>query len=141
MRRWLPVALLSTVQIANFRFEPQTLEISAGAGVTWRNADEEIHAIVAADGSFASPASFAAAPAGRTYQVWLRHGSVWTSLGTAEPDATGRARLIADDPACATAPDALAVTLEPAEGSAAPTGPVVVRWPAGSDPVAHPAHE
>src|SRR5262249_28464348 len=54
---------------------------------------------------------FPAPPARHTYQVWLRHGSVWTSLGTAEPDANGHARLIADDPACATTPDELAVTL------------------------------
>ena len=56
MGRWfLVAALAATVQISNFRFQPETLEVPAGSSVTWRNADEEIHAIVAADGSFASP--------------------------------------------------------------------------------------
>ena len=56
MGRWLLIAALAAqVQIANFRFEPQTVEIPAGSSVTWRNGDEEIHAVVAADGSFASP--------------------------------------------------------------------------------------
>ena len=56
MGRWLPIAALAAqVQIANFRFEPQTVENPAGSSVTWRNGDEEIHAVVAADGSFASP--------------------------------------------------------------------------------------
>ena len=55
MGRWLlVVGLLATVQISNFRFEPQTLEVPAGSSVTWKNGDEEIHAIAAADGSFAS---------------------------------------------------------------------------------------
>lgn len=56
MGRWLLIAALAAqVQIANFRFEPQTLEIPAGSSVTWRNTDEEIHSIFAADGSFSSP--------------------------------------------------------------------------------------
>ena len=56
MGRWLLVAALAaTVQISNFRFQPETLEVPAGTSVTWRNADEEIHAVVAADASFASP--------------------------------------------------------------------------------------
>src|SRR5262249_19382476 len=53
------------------------------------------------------------APAGRTYQAWARHGTTWTSLGTADPDADGSARLIAESPELGTLPDALEVTLEP----------------------------
>ena len=66
MGRWLLASLLlvaspalaapdATVSISNFRFQPDTLEVPAGTSVTWRNGDEEIHAVVAADGSFASP--------------------------------------------------------------------------------------
>lgn len=72
---------------------------------------------------------FAAAPAGRTYQAWVRREDAWTSLGTVAPDATGAARLIVEAPALAALPSAVEITIEPAGGSAAPSGPVVVRWP------------
>ena len=71
---------------------------------------------------------FPPAPAGETYQTWVRHGATWTSLGTVLPDAGGGARLLAENPALAALPDALEVTLEPRTGSAAPSGPVVVAW-------------
>ena len=71
---------------------------------------------------------FAAAPAGRAYQAWARHGATWTSLGIAEPDSAGSARLIAENGALGTLPDGVEVTLEPTAGSAAPRGPVVVAW-------------
>jgi RNA polymerase sigma-70 factor, ECF subfamily len=72
---------------------------------------------------------FPPAPAGQTYQAWVRHGREWVSLGTARPDASGAARLIAEGPAFATLPDEIEVTREPAGGSAAPTGTVVVSAP------------
>jgi hypothetical protein len=71
---------------------------------------------------------FPPAPAGETYQAWARHGATWMSLGTAEPDATGGARLIPEDPALAALPDALEVTLEPRGGSPAPGARIVVSW-------------
>src|SRR5437867_3867 len=71
---------------------------------------------------------FPPAPAGKTYQAWVRHGVTWTSLGTAQPDAGGSARLIAESSALSVLPDGLEVTLEPLAGSAAPTGRVVVAW-------------
>ena len=71
---------------------------------------------------------FLPAPAGQTYQVWVRHGATWTSLGTAEPDPDGSARLIAESPALAALPDGLEVTLEPRTASAAPHGRIVVAW-------------
>jgi RNA polymerase sigma-70 factor (ECF subfamily) len=67
--------------------------------------------------------------AGRTYQAWIRHQGIWTSLGTAQPDADGNARLIAEGPGLAVLPEAVQVTQEPAGGSAAPSGPMVVVWP------------
>jgi hypothetical protein len=60
----------------------------------------------------------------------LREG-VWISLGTALPDADGRARIVAEDDAIAFPPEALRVTLEPASGSAKPQGRAVVAWPSG----------
>ena len=72
---------------------------------------------------------FPPAPAGQTYQAWVRHGLEWVSLGTARLDASGAARLIAEGPAFATLPDEIEVTREPAGGSASPTGTVVVSAP------------
>jgi RNA polymerase sigma-70 factor (ECF subfamily) len=70
-----------------------------------------------------------APPAGRVYQGWVRHGETWTSLGLLRVDAQGQGRLIAEAPALAAPPDAIEVTLEPAGGSEAPSGPVVIVWP------------
>jgi anti-sigma-K factor RskA len=66
-------------------------------------------------------------PNGQAYQAWARQDGVWHSLGIVQLDASGHALVIVDQPAQRT-PEALQVTLEPAGGSAVPTGPVVVSW-------------
>jgi RNA polymerase sigma factor (sigma-70 family) len=86
-------------------------------------------------------AHFAPPPADRVYQGWIRHGTVYTSLGAALPDANGHALLVAEDAALAADPEELVVTVEPAAGSSAPTGPTVVSWPKRSDPVGDAPHE
>ena len=58
----------------------------------------------------------------------VRHDQQWTSLGTFVPGTNGYAIVIADDAALATSPDAVQVTLEPAGGSQAPTGAVILAW-------------
>ncbi len=72
---------------------------------------------------------FSPAPHGHVYQAWLLHDGVWTSLGTMMPDGSGAARLIIQNPAVASTPDALEITLEPSGGNQSPSGPVVVTWP------------
>jgi RNA polymerase sigma factor (sigma-70 family) len=72
---------------------------------------------------------FSPAAEGKTYQAWARRGQSWVSLGTVRPDARGDARVIIEGPEVAVLPDALQVTLEPAGGSAIPTGPVIVSAP------------
>jgi RNA polymerase sigma factor (sigma-70 family) len=69
---------------------------------------------------------FQPAPAGETYQAWVRHGEAWASLGTVRPDARGAARLIVEGAAVDRLPDAIEITLEPARGSPSPHGPVIV---------------
>jgi hypothetical protein len=69
------------------------------------------------------------APSGHVYQAWLRHEGAWISLGTAVPQADGRARIVAQGPALAAPAETLQVTLEPAPGSAVPSGPLVIAWP------------
>jgi RNA polymerase sigma-70 factor (ECF subfamily) len=76
-----------------------------------------------------------APPSGFVYQAWLLHEGLWISLGTALPDASGKARIVAEQPAVASPPEALRVTLEPAPGSSQPQGRTVIAWPAG-DPAA-----
>jgi len=68
-------------------------------------------------------------PAGQVYQAWLRREGAWVSLGVAEPDADGKARIVAQGPALAGRPEALKVTVEPAGSSAVPSGRLVVAWP------------
>lgn len=68
-------------------------------------------------------------PQGKTYQAWVRHGSAWTSLGVVRVDAQGEGRIIAEGPLFEALPEDIEVTIEPAGGSAVPTGPVVVHWP------------
>lgn len=75
---------------------------------------------------------FQPAPAGETYQAWVRHGATWTSLGTVRPDANGAARLIVEGPGLAAMPDAIEITREPARGSPSPHGPVIVSGRPGS---------
>ncbi len=72
--------------------------------------------------------AFGAPSAGETYQAWALAGGRWRSLGTVAPGADGKALLIAEDPALAAWPEAVEVTREPAGGSAAPRGPVVIAW-------------
>lgn len=68
------------------------------------------------------------APAGKVYQVWGRYNGTWVSLGVAHLDTNGYTLMILDKHDRG-APQALQVTLEPAGGSATPTGQVVVAWP------------
>ncbi len=72
--------------------------------------------------------NFSPASQGQTYQGWVLHLGKWISLGTVLPDANGNAVLIAENPGLAVAPEAIEVTLEPAGGNPAPTGPVVITW-------------
>jgi hypothetical protein len=69
------------------------------------------------------------APAGKLYQAWLWQQGTWVSLGTAVPNADGRARIVAASPALAAPPGGLQVTLEAAPGSASPNGLLVIAWP------------
>ena len=71
---------------------------------------------------------FAPAPAGETYQAWVRHDGSWHALGTVHLNSDGSALLIAEGPEVAAAPEAVQVTREPARGSPHPTGPVVASW-------------
>jgi hypothetical protein len=71
------------------------------------------------------------APAqGSIYQLWLRTAGQPVSLGTFVPDASGRATVALDSaPAVPRPVTSVVVTLEPASGRSAPSGPVVLVRP------------
>jgi anti-sigma-K factor RskA len=67
-----------------------------------------------------------ALPAGRVYQLWTITGAAPTGAGTFTPDTQGAASTSGSVSAGAPKPDAFAVTIEPAGGSASPTMPIVM---------------
>jgi hypothetical protein len=74
-----------------------------------------------------SAASLPAPPPGSTYQVWVvTSAPAPLSAGLIEPDANGRVNAVFATPPDIPQPVAVAVTLEPAGGVPAPTGPKVL---------------
>jgi anti-sigma-K factor RskA len=61
--------------------------------------------------------------AGKTYQVWVVTANAPLSAGLVEPDPEGRVMSVFNTPPDIPAPVAVAVTVEPAGGVPAPTGP------------------
>jgi anti-sigma-K factor RskA len=64
-----------------------------------------------------------ALPAGRVYQLWLVTATAPVSVGLLTPDESGRVNIVAAPPRLPGPIAAIAVTLEPAGGVPAPTGP------------------
>jgi RNA polymerase sigma factor (sigma-70 family) len=107
--------------------ETQALRLTAAAGVS--NSTHAVYRDRAGAGiAVLTLDDFLPAPRGRIYQAWVHENGAWISLGMANPDAGGGARLVIEKPALATPPDAVEITLEPSGGSHAPSGPVVVSW-------------
>src|SRR5712692_6389420 len=69
-------------------------------------------------------------PSGKTYQAWTQREGKWISLGQGVPDASGRGLIVYEESVPLTPPEALQLTLEPEGGSASPTGPPLISWPA-----------
>ena len=111
-----------------------SLRLSAAAGVPeathahyWTRAGSDVAVL--------TTSNLAPAPNGKMYRAWVLAGGRWIALGTVTPDAGGSARLIAQDPALAEAPQGVAVTLEEQANASGPTGPVVIGWsPDGTGP-------
>ncbi|MDQ6894178.1 MAG: sigma-70 family RNA polymerase sigma factor [Acidobacteriota bacterium] len=88
---------------------------------TWRSRNGSPIAVV-------TFSSFPHAPAGKVYRLWMARSGHWTPIGTAVPDADGRARLIAENPVLAELPDAIEIRLEGPVPGASPAGSEIVRW-------------
>jgi RNA polymerase sigma-70 factor (ECF subfamily) len=71
---------------------------------------------------------FPPTPAGQTYQAWVLHQGIWTSLGVVQPDASGGARLVAEASTLTALPEAIQITVEPVGGSTTPSESAVVAW-------------
>lgn len=66
-------------------------------------------------------------PSGRTYQLWAISGGKPISVGVFAAGSNGAAAVVVETPASLTAVEAVAVTVEPAGGLAAPsTTPILV---------------
>jgi len=109
------------------RFDLGAREGSASAQVLWSRAQ----------GVAVTTNGLPAAPAGKTYQVWLLTPTRATSAGLLAVDATGRASVVFESPAGLPRPVLrAAITLEPTGGSEGPTGEVAL---AAVPPVPPPA--
>lgn len=112
-----------TVRIASMVGDPSLRVLRLRA--TEKDRSVEGHAAIAAGSQMIFYASnLPALPANRTYQLWLVRstGAPVASAGTFSPDASNRAMLQLQNSALLNGVTALAVTGEPAGGSARPTG-------------------
>jgi RNA polymerase sigma-70 factor, ECF subfamily len=115
------IALVTTSELTPLRLTPVSGSVPAGAHANYRGRPGVDIAVVSTE-------LLPAAPSGETYRAWARHGDTWTSLGTFAVAADGSAQVVAEDPALATAPDAVEITLEHGQGARAPSGDVVLAW-------------
>jgi anti-sigma-K factor RskA len=70
-------------------------------------------------------ANLPAPPAGKAYELWTLGGAAPVPAGVFQPDASGRAAQRVE-PAAGAPPKGFAVSVEPAAGSTAPSGPIVL---------------
>lgn len=111
-------AVLSAPDVARIELAGQP---GAGAGATGRAYWSR------ARGMVFSANALPPAPAGWSYQVWVvTTAPAPMSAGLIEPDASGRVNVVFPMPSDIPPPQAVAVTLEPAGGRPAPTGPKVL---------------
>jgi RNA polymerase sigma-70 factor (ECF subfamily) len=117
------IALVTTSELTPLRLTP------VSGGVVPATAHANYRGREGVDVAVLSTEFLPTAPAGKTYQAWVRHGDAWTSLGTFSVNPDGTAQVVAEDAALSTPPDAVEITLEPGVGSRTPTGEVVLAWP------------
>jgi hypothetical protein len=119
------LSLVTTSELVPLRLTPAaSAQVPAGAHANYRGRAGTPLAVLTTE-------NLPAAPAGRTYQAWVRHGETWTSLGLLQPNAAGVARLVTEDAALSVLPDSVEITSEPAAGSQTPSGPIILAWTAG----------
>jgi anti-sigma-K factor RskA len=105
-------AVLSAPDLARIDLQGQAGAPSARARALWSRTN----------GLVFSAANLPPAPAGKAYQVWVVTAQMPVSAGLLAPDRNGGGTQYYSTPPDIGAPVAVAVTLEPAGGVAAPTG-------------------
>ena len=75
------------IQIANFTFEPATVEVSAGTTVSWVNVDDVPHLVVGTDPG--SPLKSPALDTDDGYSVVLDHPGTYRYFCSLHPHMTG----------------------------------------------------
>jgi hypothetical protein len=120
-RNELAVALVTAQAVAPLRLAATSGFPVAASGAYWARVGTDVAVLTISD--------LPPAPDGVRYRGWVHHADSWTAIGVANPDAAGSARLIAENPDLAFAPDALRVSLEPYDASQIPLGPSVLTWP------------
>jgi hypothetical protein len=109
--------LLGQAEARVARLEGRAAAPQARARVVWSPISRE--ALLIADG-------LAQAPAGRTYQLWVIADAAPAPAGTFDVDVAGRALVRTHEVEATEHVRTFAVTLEPAGGRAAPSGPMVL---------------
>jgi RNA polymerase sigma-70 factor, ECF subfamily len=113
--------LVTTSDLVPLRLTPASAQVPAAAHANYRGRAGTGLAVLTTE-------SLSAPPAGQVYEAWVRHGDTWTALGILQPNTDGTARLIAENSALATSPNAVEITLEPAAGSQQPSGALILSW-------------
>src|SRR5262245_42416884 len=80
-------ARVQRIQIANFTFEPATVEVSAGTTVSWVNVDDVPHLVTGTDPE--SPLKSAALDTDDGYSVVLDHPGTYRYFCSLHPHMTG----------------------------------------------------
>lgn len=75
----------TTVLIKEFLFTPQSLQVAAGATVTWKNLDDEPHTVRSANGSIRS----GALDQNDTFSVTFKHPGVYAYGCSIHPRMAG----------------------------------------------------
>jgi anti-sigma-K factor RskA len=107
-----PMAILTAPDVRQIDLAGQPVAPRAAARAFWSRS----RGLVLTASNLPVPAP------GRTYQLWFVTAQAPVSAGLMKPDASGRVTTLLNTPPDLPQPAALAVTLEPEGGSAAPTG-------------------
>ena len=86
-----PAATKASVEIADFSFGPDSVEIAAGGSVTWTNTGVAPHTVTAKDGAFASDML---APGGTFSRTFATSGT-YAYLCAVHPEMIGTVRVVA----------------------------------------------
>ena len=79
-------AKVQRIAIQNFAFSPQVIVVAQGTTVTWTNADEDPHTVVANDKSFHS----AAMDTDESYSFTFTHPGEFAYFCSLHPHMTGK---------------------------------------------------